>query len=180
LSGVDGGETTWGRSVRKREQGTRSYGAGWGMALVLYHQGRKRQGPRERASKGERGGRAEQGKGKGKGALLSGHRVTESQADRLPSSIRFRSQADAGTNNSIQLERGTLAARRARSRIARQGCLLVVVVVERAVVSAELPLVCQAWMDAALLASLRLVWQSARSAPSIRRRRSEGEGRKIK
>ncbi|KAK4451478.1 hypothetical protein QBC34DRAFT_56509 [Podospora aff. communis PSN243] len=114
------GDNLWlvgGRSVRNVSKGTERTGAGWGMALVLYHQGRKRQGPRERASKGERRAGGARQRQRRTSVRSPSHRVTG-----FPSSIRFRSQADAGTNNSIQLERGILAARRARSRIARQGC----------------------------------------------------------
>jgi len=113
--------------------------------LVLYHRGRKRAKAGESGRARERGGRAEQGKAKAHFC-----QVTESQSHRLPVINSFSVTGRcAGTNNSIQLERGILAARRARSRTARQGCWWWWW--WSAAVSAELPLVCQGWMDVASL-----------------------------
>lgn len=99
----------------KRQDGRGGLGE-WRWFCIIRTAEDQRPGDEEEA-----GGRS---KAKSKGARFC--QVTESQSHRLPviNSLSVTGRC-AGTNNSIQLERGILAARRARrarSRIARQGC----------------------------------------------------------
>ena len=99
----------------KRQDGRGGLGE-WRWFCIIRAAEDQRPGDEEEA-----GGRS---KAKSKGARFC--QVTESQSHRLPVINSFSVTGRcAGTNNSIQLERGILAARRARrarSRIARQGC----------------------------------------------------------